>query len=827
MVFDLNKHFKLQYIALFTIVLFIVMLSSRSLQNDNSNQFDTQIVPSSDNYEKTTSTLISSKISSTNVETAKGKPAEGVLDTEAINPTQILRGNTFVASGQLIDTSTGQGLSGEPIEIFWSYFSWSAYETDRTGLRNDYLVGEGTTGANGYFTINCRDTDHSKRTGVVTVYTVFRGDPDLGPIINNRNYTFDVVECYATIEIGLSSSTNLIRDNHSFYAETLIGFDNYTAIPGIDGYTITLDWIGTQNLTTIVFGGYTNTTLHVPLGYPIGTYSLDVSFNMSQLGLSYTVGNINDEALIGTAAADWVNASDSITIFTGAGITVTIDDPVPVIPGGNPVVVKGITSVTVSGTITNSTGGSFNDDTIILEVFVHTGTTESSSYREATTNPDLDGDYSVTFFVDNSAITYGDHNVWVNVATGQGITAVTEYEQITIFGNTSISNPEVDGNDIYLDTTRVMPGETVQISGTILDAYDSDPVVGMTINAFWDALGVIYSDTTTAAGTFTIDLPVSITFDETVSEEDITVVATGTTYYNSTNVGFTVEIFTDVVFDVQIEETDIVEDSTIDTIAGEPIYYNSTFTISGTLVDQFDRPVIDRNINYTIESIGTVIRPINDGVFTYTFTGDESISTTSPYTVTITFNENDDFSFQISFQDYPTPTPTSPTDSSTNTGTPPGENNWMDILLIVLMIGIVSGIIIVSVVYAFGRFKRAQKRPKTSSDVELPGLDVILKQIDESEQAKDFKRAVILCYRAFEAICIASFGVIDARSQSPRELARIVAQTNRIPVRDVTMLVMRYEEARFSEHKIGKPTFTQARQALHNIQLSVEQPRQG
>ena len=806
------------------IAIFIVIFS---LQNQDLNNLNQNVIiqPNSETNEVATGTIISSKISSSSEEMNKQNSDEDTLNTESIDPTVIIRGNTFTASGQLIDTSTGTGLSGEPIEIFWSYFSWSAYETDRTNLRNNYLVGEGTTGTNGYFSITCRDTDHSKRTGVVTVYTVFRGDSELGPIQENRNFTTDIVECYATVEIGLSSSTNLIRDNSSFYAETLIGFDNYTAIPGIDGYNITLDWIGTQNESTIIFGGYTNTTFHVPLGYPVGIYSLDASFNMSQLGLSYTVGNINDEALIGTATANWVNVSDSITIFTGAGITVVIDDPVPVTPGGNPEVIKGVTSVTVSGTITNSTGGSFNDDTIILEVFVHTGTTGSSSYREATTNPDLNGDYSVTFTVDNSAITYSDHNVWVDVATGQGITAITEYEQITIFGNSSINNPEVDGNDVFIDTTRVIPGEVVQITGTILDAFDSDPVAGMTINAYWDVLGIIYSATTTASGTFTIDLPVSATFDETVSEENITVIATGSTFYDSTSVEFTVEIFTDVIFDVQIDGVDIVEGSTIDSIAGEPIYYNSSFIISGTLVDQFDRPVIDRNINYTIESIGTIIRPINDGVFTYTFTGDESISTTDPYTVTITFNENNDFSFQISFQDYPSPTPTE-SPSNTNTGTTPGQNDWMDILLIVLMIAIVSGIIIVSVVYAFGRFKRAQKRPKTSKDVELPGLDVILKQIDESEQAKDFKRAVILCYRAFEAICIASFGIINARAQSPRELARIVAQTNRIPVRDVTMLVMRYEEARFSEHKISKQTFTQARQALHNIQLSVEQPRQ-
>ncbi len=36
------------------------------------------------------------------------------------------------------------------------------------------------------------------------------------------------------------------------------------------------------------------------------------------------------------------------------------------------------------------------------------------------------------------------------------------------------------------------------------------------------------------------------------------------------------------------------------------------------------------------------------------------------------------------------------------------------------------------------------------------------------------------------------------------------------------MLVMRYEEARFSDHKINAAGFKQTRQALHNMQVALE-----
>jgi hypothetical protein len=188
------------------------------------------------------------------------------------------------------------------------------------------------------------------------------------------------------------------------------------------------------------------------------------------------------------------------------------------------------------------------------------------------------------------------------------------------------------------------------------------------------------------------------------------------------------------------------------------------------------------------------------------------------YSVVISFDDapSYDFSFQITFEAVPVQTPTGGTSS-------PTEPGGFDMIIIGILIATISLIIIVAVVYAFGRFRKSKKAVLPGTDVEFMDLPSIMKQIGEADKAKDYRRAVVLTYRAFELICIQDLGILSARAQSPRELARLVASTNRIPVRDVTMLVMRYEEARYSDHRITKNQFNHALQALENVQLAIKQ----
>jgi len=145
-----------------------------------------------------------------------------------------------------------------------------------------------------------------------------------------------------------------------------------------------------------------------------------------------------------------------------------------------------------------------------------------------------------------------------------------------------------------------------------------------------------------------------------------------------------------------------------------------------------------------------------------------------------------------------------------------------DKLAIGILVSTVSLIVLISVIYAFGRFRKAKKTLAVGELGEGLDLSTVMKMLDEAAKAKDYRRAVILCYRAFELLCIQHLFISEATKLSPRELARIVNSTNRVPVRDITMLVMRYEEARFSDHKITKNNFHLCKQALENVQLALK-----
>lgn len=798
------------------IIIVIVSLSVTVINYTHNSKDDLQVVMHTPSLIKTS--LYAEIV---NLRLEKSLSQDNYFSPNVITPAVIIRGNSFVATGRLEDPATGLGLPNEPIEIFWSTFSWAAYEVDRTGFKNDYLVGEDFTDSNGDFSVACRDTDYSKDFGVVTVYTVFPGDPYLGPIEDNRQYTSENVECYASIYMGMSTNTTLVREQEDFFAVAgLLYYDNdpLPVVPESNGEDIDFEWLGFSYTDTIV-GLITNTTFTVPLGTPLAQHTLEGSFNVSLLGLSYVVGDIRNESLIGTSAADWSNETVLITVFSGAGITFSIDDPEALGPGANPVILRNETSVTISGLIEDSFGNPYVSD-VNLEIYVDQGTTQTPTTLQATTiAAGGTGLFNSTFVVYGTYLPTGVNNIWLDVATGQGIVATTEYEIVTIVGNSTVLNSEVNNTDVFTETYMVMPGETIEVTGTLRDIYDNRVIEGMSITAQWDSTGPVYNSNTSATGTFTILMAVPLSFTAVVSQWAINIEAFATTYYDASNTSFTLDIFTTVNFAAMINSTNVTEDAGYNSIDGNPLYNNSTFTLQANLTDQFDRPIADRIVNITFASYGDTTRTLSStGDFGYFVPGDENLLTSTDYTVTITFKENIDFSFRVNFQVYPTPTNT---DTGVSSSPPPGGTD-LGPILIGILIAMVSGIIIVSTVYAFGRFRKSKKRPGMAAGVDQHDLNTILKLIDESEKAKDYKRASVLCYRAFESICMTNFGITNALSLSPRELARIIASTNRVPVRDVTMIVMRFEEARFSDHKIAKNSYTQARQALHNIQLALE-----
>ena len=178
---DLAVCVKPSLVRLIAILSLLISITFVSLMPLTQNQPETDFTTPLKTHESQVVTHLTATISTDgSQEKISQKPDS--LYPDSVSPTVILRGRSFNVRGRLIDLDTLLGIPNEPIWIYWSYFTWTDLETDRTNLDNNFKIGEGITDSNGNFSLTCVDNDHSKRTGLVTVYAVFPGDPLLGPI---------------------------------------------------------------------------------------------------------------------------------------------------------------------------------------------------------------------------------------------------------------------------------------------------------------------------------------------------------------------------------------------------------------------------------------------------------------------------------------------------------------------------------------------------------------------------------------------------------------------------------------------------------------------
>jgi hypothetical protein len=736
--------------------------------------------------------------------------------TKAVSPSAIIRGKSFLVTGRLIDNQTGLGIPNEPIYIFWEHFDWTEYEADPSGFRDQYLIGQGSTNGTGHFTITCSDSSHSKSTGSsITVYAVFLGDPFLGPIQENRQYTTDTIDCYAQAFLNAQASETTVREGDSFYVLAALYLDNASDISDIIsasiGENITIEWLGSVYEETITIFGGINATLNVPLGTTVGVYhELKLSFNITKLNLPFVVGDqISQNSQIGTPAADWSNFTTSIFVYTGAGVTFDIDSPLPSGLGLYPKILRGTTPIQISGTLTNSTGGSFGYP-VNLEV-------DFDSNLIKTIATDVAGDFSTTFIINSTAYKVGNHEITVDVASGQGITATYETENVTIVSNSTMTASSVN-------STTFLPGEAVSVSGTIRDEYNNpDGVPYMDLIGQWEGFGSIANATTSSTGAFTINIIIPISVNPALENGTIYLTSSDTQYFTGSNTTYLVDVFSSVTFNITLNQSQISEGIRYTSIGGSDLYTNSNFTIYFNFTDQFSRPIANRDFTINITGV-TEIQDTTDA------NGEASLYVIGPlygitaavYSLTITINDipSSSFSFELEFEDPPQPTTSPPpTNGTTPTG---GPADLFSNLAIGLSVSAVGIIIIVAIVYGFGRFRRKGKQLPGEPGSQILDYSTIMKMMADAERAKDYQRAVILVYQAFIVVCIERMGILEAGNSTPRELARLVAATNRIPVRDITMLVMRFEEARYSEHKIRKESYNLAKQALENVELALK-----
>ncbi|MHA1738113.1 MAG: DUF4129 domain-containing protein [Candidatus Heimdallarchaeota archaeon] len=735
------------------------------------------------------------------------------LSPKVVTPTTIIRGNYFTSSGRLTDNVTGQGLGNRLMYVYYSVFNWVDFDL---GLLDNYLVGQGLTDSQGYYSIICRDSSYSLPIGNVSVHNVYLGHQDDFPPFSYRDFTTTYVECYATTYLGVLLDTTTLRRGENFTAQAALIWDNLTLVTQSIGQNVIYNWNGTDQVVPII-GGIATYNFVIGMATPLLTYQFTASFYAPSLGLIYVVGDIYSQTQIGQPEADWANNTDeSIVVYSGAGITFTIDTPLPPGIGENPQVQRDITVINITGTITDDGGAPFGSP-VDLEVYVNDVVSTSGTVQDIIT-ADASGAFNASFIITGSYLDFGDNLLWVD-DTNASITATTEFKTISIFGNSTITNVQVNGT--APNQIMALPGELLTITGLIRDPYNNAPIEDMPVEAQWEDFGVIINGNTSASGTFQLAINVPLTVNSTVENGTIYLRTSNSAFNSPTDFNFSLNVFVSVQFGLIINSTIIYEGNYVYLLDGNEIRYNSTFTIDGVLVDQFNRTILSDTIDFTLGTFINNTLTVTSGLFSIVVTAAANI-TVGNHTVTLGFKDGSSFSFEMEFRDYPPPITPTPTPTPTPTTTPPGGNILSTEIIIGIVIALVSIIMIIAVVYTFGRFRKGRKKSVTVDGQEFYDLPTIISQIDEAEKAKDYKRAVVLCYRAFELICVNYFGIANAWSYSPRELARLVAATNRIPVRDVTMLVMRYEEARFSDHKINPASFKQTRQALHNMQLALD-----
>ncbi|NHJ41213.1 MAG: carboxypeptidase regulatory-like domain-containing protein [Asgard group archaeon] len=793
-----------------SILLIIFILPVVTLNNNSLSKID---IISEGSSLKTSNTKLTMKIITDDYPKIKDSlPKDDPnFSSKALSPSVIIRGNSFTVTGRLFDEETGEGYPGEPIYIFWEYFNWSDYYADPSGFRSQYLIGQGSTNSNGDFSINCADSSHSKKTGDdINVYAVFFGDPYLGKIEDNRKYITDTIDCYAQIFMIMQVNETILREEE--YVNVMAGmiFDNTstpTPVLASEGEDITIDFLGTTTTETIS-GLMIDIDIQIPIGTQIDTYyELRVAFNISTLNLPFVVGNqILSGSQISLPAADWSNSSTDIYVYAGAGITFDIIEPVPPVIGQNPEILRQNTYMNITGVLTNAYGNPFNE-TKILEIFI-------GGFNTISVIADVNGDFTITFQVNETSLGVGVNEVYVDVQSGQGITAQIEYHNITIVGNSTMTTPVILGNNLAL------PGENITISGYVRDIYNNDPVVNMPVIAQWESFGAIYSTNTTVSGSYTFDVQVPLSVNPNLPNGTIYVTSSDSQYHTGSNTSIVAFVFTELEFRIILNQTQITEGATISNIGGNTLYTNSCFTFELNVIDQFSRPLANRDILINLTGIIEFTDTTNvNGSLSFNVNGTELGFTNTTYGVTITFidSPSNSFSFNLEISSIPEVI-TSPISPGTTTN---GDTSLFNNITIGVLISVISLIIIVAIIYGFGRFRKKGKIVAGDA-IEALDLPTIMKMMADAERAKDYQRAVVLCYRAFELICMQDLRIVNARFLSPRELGYIVTNANRIPARDINLLIRRYEEARFSDHKIIKNAFTTSKQALENIQLALK-----
>jgi len=385
------------------------------------------------------------------------------------------------------------------------------------------------------------------------------------------------------------------------------------------------------------------------------------------------------------------------------------------------------------------------------------------------------GQFTATFNVPPD-LEVGAYAVHVTVSSPPWFKGSGKYAYIIIYGFSSIS---VEGSPLY-----VLPSEQLNVTGVIIDER-GEPIQNAEIQVIFNKT-LLATLTSNEQGNFKGNVTIP---DISMPNLTITFQYKGTDFYNASTASISVSIFKSAIITIVVNNTNYLE-----------AYPGEGLIITGNVVDEYGRYIIDREVKLYVNETVHLIRLNKEGNFTVFYTLPEDVN---PGNITIYATLKAKTQFKS---------------NEVIVLVRVRQKMWkINIPVQLLYIIVVVAFAVSSTFLFFKKFWKGFKRQKKPEiDISSPIMTIN----DYVRQAK-FREAIIEAYNLFEKILRAYFNVERPGSLTPREFAINVVKEYRLNPDATYLLIKMYEKARFSHHEVGLEDYNSFVKAFSTIYRQV------
>jgi len=578
--------------------------------------------------------------------------------------------------------------------------------------------------------------------GNATVYANYTGVPQLiSPSSNATNITI-----VAKVKFIISATPNEVRRDETIVVEGFLLLDDNTPL---NYQNITIYWDNStgggklnilKTIKTNESGGY-NLTITIPANH--------------SLGFSYVFSGYN-------SIFKYVRSSNSTKL------QILIYERVFVYVNVSSTRVGRDNSLTVFG---NITGEDYNEpiENATIQVFFN------NTNIRAGNKTNIEGQFITTFTIP-SDFEVGIYTLRVAVSNPPWFKGSGEYAYVIIYGFSSMN---VEGSPLY-----VLPGEQLNVTGIIIDERGV-PIRNAEIQVISNK-SLLATLTSNEKGNFEGNIPIPGVSTPNLT---ITFLYEKTDFYDSSTTSINVLIFKNATISIVVNNTNYLE-----------VYPGEGLVITGNVVDEHGRYIVDREVELYVNGTVHVIRLDEARNFTIFYTLPEDVNSGN-MTIYATLKA------KIQFKS-----------NEVIVLVKVRQKMWrINIPIQLLYIIVVAAFALCSTFLFFKKFwKGFRRQKKPEIDISSPIMTIN----DYVRQAK-FREAIIEAYNLFEKILKAYFNTERPSYLTPREFAINVVKEYRLNPDATYLLIKMYEKARFSHHEVGLEDYNSFVKAFSTIYRQV------